>query len=92
MEVSDAQRVFQTSEYKDAVSRGPVIALLCLGSGITEACSRVRLFMFIFGTLFHNGIMLSLKYYIEEFLFFSNVRILTHDVKNSTNVRHVQPR
>ncbi|XP_071547917.1 protein XRP2-like isoform X2 [Panulirus ornatus] len=41
MEVSDAQRVFQTSEYKNAVSRGPVIALLCLGSGITEACSGV---------------------------------------------------
>lgn len=42
MEISDAQRVFQTSQYKSAISRGPIIALLCLGSGISEACSKVR--------------------------------------------------
>ncbi|XP_027216690.2 protein XRP2 [Penaeus vannamei] len=41
MEISDAQRVFQTSQYKSVISRGPIIALLCLGSGISEACSKI---------------------------------------------------
>ncbi|KAG0729473.1 Protein XRP2 [Chionoecetes opilio] len=39
MEAVDAVRVFQGSEHKAAVSRGPVIALLCLGAGIHRACT-----------------------------------------------------
>ncbi|KAG7173772.1 protein XRP2-like [Homarus americanus] len=41
MEATDAQRVFHTSEYKSAISQGPVIAFLCLGNDITQVCSTI---------------------------------------------------
>ncbi|XP_045123423.1 protein XRP2-like [Portunus trituberculatus] len=39
MEAVDAVRVFQGSEHKAAVSRGPIIALLCLGTDVHQACT-----------------------------------------------------
>ncbi|XP_053647108.1 protein XRP2 [Cherax quadricarinatus] len=41
METADAQRVFHTSEYKNAINQGPVIALLCLGDDIAGVCSKI---------------------------------------------------
>ncbi|XP_068230890.1 protein XRP2-like isoform X1 [Palaemon carinicauda] len=41
MEIADAQRVFRTSEYNSVISQGPVIALLCLGTGIMDASSAI---------------------------------------------------
>ena len=41
MEIADAQRVFRTSEFNSVVSQGPVIALLCLGTGVMDASSAV---------------------------------------------------
>lgn len=39
MEAVDAVRVFGDSDHKAAATRGPVIALLCVGTGIHQACT-----------------------------------------------------
>lgn len=41
MEAVDAVRVFGDSDHKAAATRGPVIALLCVGTGIHQACTSV---------------------------------------------------
>lgn len=41
MEAVDAVRVLGESDHKAAATRGPVIALLCVGTNIHQACTSV---------------------------------------------------
>ena len=62
MEAVDAVRVFQGSEHKAAVSQGPVIALLCVGTSIHQACTLVSVPTLIHVTLRLNTIITLMLY------------------------------